>query len=165
MSPQQQHLIRSAVDRIRQEHPKFFGILSATQCARNLSEARRELNYLSPEDFTDDYHQALQHLDQKLQDEGYTPPSENDSFEERIGAPPQKSGPIHFHLPSPDVVNRWYKGHILHEAFGLVAKQNHAGLVKLWDRFPSHRAEIEIALTAVLALVNRRVTAPVDSLS
>ena len=147
MSPQQQNLIRKAVDSIRQEHPKLFGVLSATQHARNLSEARRELNYFSPDDFTTDYHLALEHLSQQLKNQGYAPPSETDDYEERIGVTTHQRDHNEFKVPSPQVVNRWYKGHILHEAFGLVAKQNHLGLSKLWDRFPNRREEIEIAVT------------------
>ena len=146
MSPQQKKLIQSAAKSMRRDHPKLFGVLSATLHARNLSEARRACNYPSPEDFASDYHQAIEYLFKQLRDLGYVPPSETDSFEERIG---QISPSSHFKLPSRQIINRFYKGHIFHEACALVAKQNHLGLSKLWTHYPNRRHEIEIAIALV----------------
>jgi len=146
MSPREKKLIQSAAESMRRDHPKLFGVLSATLRARNLSEARRACHYSASEDFTNDYHQAIEHLFKQLRDLGYVPPSETDSFEERIG---QISPSSHFKLPSREIINRFYKGHILHEACALVAKQNHLGLSKLWARFPNRRHEIEIAIALV----------------
>ena len=143
MSPQQKNLIQSALESMRRHHPKLFGVLSATLRARNLSEARRACNYPSPEDFTSDYHKALEHLSKQLRDQGYVSPSETDSFGDYMG---QISPPSHSKLPSREIINRCYKGHIFHEACTLVAKQNHQGLSKLWERFPNRRHEIEIAI-------------------
>ncbi|MCY3871427.1 MAG: hypothetical protein OXG87_17905 [Gemmatimonadetes bacterium] len=143
MSPREKKLIQSAAESMRRDHPILFGVLSATLRARNLSEACRACNYPSPEDFASDYHQAIEYLFKQLRDLGYVPPSKTDSFEERIG---QISPSSHFKLPSREIINRFYKGHILHEACALVAKQNHLGLSKLWAHFPSRRHEIEIAI-------------------
>ena len=131
---------------MRRDHPILFGVLSATLRARNLSEARRACNYPSPEGFTSDYHQAIEHLFKQLRDLGYAPPSETDSFEERIG---QIAPSSHFKLPSREIINRFYKGHIFHEACALAAKQNYLGLSKLWAHFPNRRHEIEIAIALV----------------
>ena len=147
MSSQQKNLIQSAADNLRQDHPKLFGILSAILHARNLSEARRACNYPSPEDFTSDYHKAIEHLAKALRDQGYIPPSETDTFENRMGQTSADAPLSHFKLPSREIINRCYKGHIFHEACTLVAKQNHQGLAKLWAHFPSQRHEIEIAST------------------
>ncbi|MCY4351593.1 MAG: hypothetical protein OXC45_00625, partial [Gemmatimonadetes bacterium] len=106
-------MIQSAVESMRRDHPKLFGVLSATLRARNLSEARRACNYPSPEDFTSDYHKALEHLSKQLRDQGYVPPSETDSFEDHMG---QISPSSHSKLPSREIINRCYKGHIFHEA-------------------------------------------------
>lgn len=146
MSPQQKNLIQSAAESMRRDHPKLFGILSAILRARNLSEARRACHYSASEDFTSDYHQAIEHLFKQLGDLGYVPPSETDNFEECIG---QISPSSHFKLPSREIINRFYKGHILHEACALVAKQNHLGLSKLWTHYPNRRPEIEIAIALV----------------
>ena len=146
MSPQQKKLIQSAAESMRRDHPKLFGVLSATLHARNLSEARRACNYSSPEDFTSDYHKALEHFAKELQDQGYVPPVETDSFEERMGETSADSPLSHFKLPSREIINRCYKGHIFHEACVLVAKQNHLGLSKLWAHFTNRRSEIEIAI-------------------
>ena len=146
MSPREKKLIQSAAESMRRDHPKLFGVLSATLRARNLSEARRACNYPSSEDFTSDYHQAIEYLFKQLRDLGYVPPSETDSFEERIG---QISPSSHFKLPSREIINRFYKGHILHEACALAAKQNHLGLSKLWTHYPNRRHEIEIAIALV----------------
>ena len=146
MSSQQKNLIQSAADNLRRDHPKLFGILSAVLHARNLSEARRACNYPSPEDFTSDYHKAIEHLAKELQDQGYIAPSETDTFENRIGQTSADAPLSHFKLPSREIINRCYKGHIFHEACTLVAKQNHQGLAKLWAHFPSQRHEIEIAI-------------------
>ena len=146
MSPEQKKLIQNAADNLRRDHPKLFGVLSATLRARNLSEARRACNYPSPEDFTIDYHKAIEHLAKQLRDLGYAPPSETDTFENRIGQTSADSPSSHFKLPSREIINRFYKGHILHEACVLVAKQNHQGLSKLWAHFPNLRHEIEIAI-------------------
>lgn len=143
MSPQQKNLIQSALESMRRDHPKLFGVLSATLHTRNLAEARWACNYPSSEDFTNDYHQAINYLFKQLRDLGYVPPSETDSFEERIG---QSAPSSHFKLPSREIINRFYKGHILHEACALVAKQNRLGLSKLWDYFSNRRHEIEIAI-------------------
>lgn len=148
MSPREKNLIQSAAESMRRDHPILFGVLSATLRARNLSEACRACNYPSPEDFASDYHRAIEHLFKQLRDLGYIPPSETDSFEERIG---QISPSSHFKLPSREIINRFYKGHILHEACALVAKQNHLGLSKLWAHFPSRRHEIEIAIALTSA--------------
>ena len=121
-------MIQIAADNLRRDHPKLFGVLSATLHARNLSEARRACNYSSPEDFTSDYHQAIEHLAKQLRDLGYAPPSETDTFENRVGQTSADSPSSHFKLPSREIINRFYKGHILHEACALVAKQNHQGL-------------------------------------
>ena len=147
MSSQQKNLIQSAADNLRRDHPKLFGILSAVLHARNLSEARRACNYPSPEDFTSDYHKAIEHLAKELRDQGYIPPSETDTFENRMGQTSADAPLSHFKLPSREIINRCYKGHIFHEACVLVAKQNHQGLAKLWTHFPSQRHEIEIAST------------------
>jgi len=146
MSPREKKLIQSAAESMRRDHPKFFDVLSAIMRARNLSEARRACNYPSPEDFTSDYHRAIEHLFKQLRDLSYVPPSETDSFEERIG---QISPSSHFKLPSREIINRFYKGHIFHEACALVAKQNYLGLSKLWAHFPKCRHEIEIAIALV----------------
>ena len=146
MSPREKNLIQSAAASMRRDHPKLFGVLSAIMRARNLSEARRACNYSASEDFANDYHQAIEHLFKQLRDLGYVPPSKTDSFEERIG---QISPSSHFKLPSREIINRFYKGHILHEACALVAKQNHLGLSKLWARFSNRRHEIEIAIALV----------------
>lgn len=138
-----QKMIQSAAESLRRDHPKFFGVLSAILHTRNLSEARRACNYPSPEDFASDFHQAIEHLFKQLRDLGYVPPSKTDSFEEHIG---QIAPSSHFKLPSREIINRFYKGHIFHEACALVAKQNHLGLSKLWERFPNRRQEIEIAI-------------------
>ena len=146
MSPQQKKLIQSAMENLRRDHPKLFGVLSATLHARNLSEARRACNYSSPEDFTSDYHKALEHLSKELQDQGYVPPAETDSLENRLGETSADSPLSHFKLPSREIINRCYKGHIFHEACVLVAKQNYLGLSKLWAHFTNRRSEIEIAI-------------------
>lgn len=146
MSPREKNLIQSAAESMRRDHPKFFGVLSAILRARNLSEARRACNYPTSEDFTSDYHQAIEHLFKQLRDLGYVPPVETDSFEERIG---QISPSSHFKLPSREIINLFYKGHIFHEACALVAKQNYLGLSKLWADFPNRRHEIEIAIALV----------------
>lgn len=146
MSPREKKLIQSAAESMRRDHPKLFGVLSATLRARNLSEARRACNYPSSEDFTSDYHRAIEHLFKQVRDLGYVPPSKTDSFEECIG---QISPSSHFKLPSREIINRFYKGHILHEAGVLAAKQNHLGLSKLWAHFPNRRHEIEIAIALV----------------
>lgn len=146
MSPRKKKLIQSAAESMRRDHPKLFGVLSATLRARNLSEARRAGNYPSPRDFTSDYHQAIEHLFKKLRDLGYVSPSEKDSFEDRIGQASANAPPHHSKLPSREIINRFYKGHIFHEACALVAKQNILGLSKLWAYFPSRRHEIEIAI-------------------
>ena len=146
MSPREKNLIQSAAESMRRDHPKLFGVLSATLRARNLAEARRACNYPSPRDFTSDYHKALEYLAKELQDQGYVPPSETDSFEERIE---QISPSSHFKLPSREIINRFYKGHIFHEACALVAKQNYLGLSKLWTHYPNRRHEIEIAIALV----------------
>ena len=146
MSPREKNLIQSAAKSMRRDHPKLFGVLSATLRTHNLSEARRACNYPSPEDFASDYHQAIEYLFKQLRDLGYVPPSETDSFEERIG---QISPSSHFKLPSRQIINRFYKGHIFHEACALVAKQNHLGLSKLWTHYPNRRHEIEIAIALV----------------
>ena len=146
MYPDPKKLIQNAADNLRRDHPKLFGVLSATLRARNLSEARRACNYSSPEDFTSDYHKAIEHLAKQLRDLGYAPPSETDTFEERIGQTSAEVTSSHFKLPSREIINRFYKGHILHEACALVAKQNHLGLAKLWAHFPNLRHEIEIAI-------------------
>ena len=146
MSPREKNLIQSAAESMRRDHPKLFGVLSAIMRARNLSEARRACNYSASEDFANDYHQAIEHLFKQLQDLGYVPPSETDSFDERIG---QSAPSSHFKLPSREIINRFYKGHIFHEAGALVAKQNHLGLSKLWANFPKCRHEIEIAIALV----------------
>lgn len=131
---------------MRRDHPKLFDVLSATLRARNLSEARRACNYPSTKGFTSDYHQALEHLAKQLRDLGYVPPSETDSFEDRMGQTSVDT-PLSFSkLPSDEIINRFYKGHIFHEACALVAKQNHLGLSKLWTHFPTRRQEIEIAI-------------------
>ena len=143
MSPREKKLIQSAAESMRRDHPKLFGVLSATLRARNLSEARRACNYPSSEDFTSDYHQAIEYLFKQLRDLGYVPPSETDSFEERTE---QISPSSHFKLPSREIINRFYNGHIFHEACALVATQNLLGLSKLWVHFPSRRHEIEIAI-------------------
>ena len=147
MSPQQTNMIRIAVDGIRADHPKLFAVISATYCARNMAEARRALNYLSADDFTLDYHQALEHLSKRLRDSGYKSPTKTDPFEDRIewqinGAESKWDTPK---LPSQDVIDRWYRGHILHEAIGLIMGKSRTGLCKLWERFPNRREEIEIA--------------------
>ena len=151
MSPREKKLIQSAAESMRRDHPKLFGVLSATLHARNLSEARRAGNYPSPEGFTSDYHQAIEHLFKNLRDLGYVPPSETDSFEDRIGQASANAPPNHSKLPSREIINRFYKGHIFHEACALAAKQNQLGLSKLWAHFPSrqHEIEIAIALTSV----------------
>ncbi len=146
MSPREKNLIQSAAKSMRRDHPKLFGVLSATLRTRNLSEARRACNYPSPEDFASDYHQAIKHLFKQLRDLGYVPPAETDSFEECIG---QISPSSHFKLPSREIINRFYKGHIFHEACALVAKQNYLGLSKLWTHYPNRRHEIEIAIALV----------------
>lgn len=146
MSPPKKNLIQSAAESLRRDHPKFFGVLSAILHARNLSEARRACNSPSPEDFASDYHQAIEHLFKQLRDLGYVPPSETDSFEEHIG---QIAPSSHFKLPSREIINRFYKGHIFHEACALAARQNHLGLSKLWAHFPNRRYEIEIAIALV----------------
>ena len=146
MSPREKNLIQRAAESMRQDHPKFFGVLSAILRARNLSEARRACNYPSPEGFTSDYHQAIEHLFKQLLDLGYAPPLKTDSFEERIG---QISPSSHFKLPSREIINRFYKDHIFHEACTLVARQNYLGLSKLWADFPNRRHEIEIAIALV----------------
>jgi hypothetical protein len=146
MSPREKKLIQRAAESMRQDHPKFFGVLSAILRARNLSEARRACNYPSPEGFTSDYHQAIEHLFKQLRDLGYAPPLKTDSFEERIG---QISPSSHFKLPSREIINRFYKDHIFHEACALVARQNYLGLSKLWADFPNRRYEIEIAIALV----------------
>ncbi len=146
MSPKQQNLIQSAMDNVRRDHPKLFGVLSATLRARNLSEARRACNYPSSADFTNDYHMALEYLAKQLRDQGYAPPSETDSFEDRLGQISADLPSRHSKLPSREIINRCYKGHILHEACALVVKQNHLGLSKLWAYFPNRRHEIEIAI-------------------
>ena len=146
MSPPKKNLIQSAAKSLRRDHPKFFGVLSAILHTRNLSEARRVCNSPSPEDFASDYHQAIEHLFKQLRDLGYVPPSETDSFEEHIG---QIAPSRHFKLPSREIINRFYKGHIFHEACALVAKQNYLGLYKLWAHFPNRRYEIEIAIALV----------------
>ena len=148
MSPREKNLIQSAAESMRRDHPKLFGVLSATLRARNLSEARRACNYSASEDFANDYHQAIEHLFKKLRDLGYVPPSETDSFEERIG---QSAPSSHFKLPSREIINRFYKGHIFHEACMLVARRNHLGLSKLWAHFPNRRHEIEIAIALTSA--------------
>ena len=149
MSPQQKNLIQSAVESMRRDHPKLFGVLSATLRARNLSEARRACNYSASEDFTSDYHKALEHLSKELRDQGYVPPAETDSLEDRMGEMSADSPLSHFKLPSREIINRCYKGHIFHEACTLVTKQNHLGLSKLWEHFPTRRHEIEIAIVLV----------------
>ena len=146
MSPQQKNLIQSALESMRRDHPKLFGVLSATLRTRNLSEARRACNYPSPEDFTSDYHKAIEHLAKQLRDRGYVLPSETDSFEDRMGKTSADSPSSHSKLPSREIINRCYKGHIFHEACALVAKQNYLGLSKLWTHFPTRRHEIEIAI-------------------
>ncbi len=146
MSPPKKNLIQSAAESLRRDHPKFFGVLSAILHARNLSEARRACNSPSPEDFASDYHQAIEHLFKQLRDLGYVPPLETDSFEEHIG---QIAPSSHFKLPSREIINRFYKGHIFHEACALAARQNHLGLSKLWAHFPNRRYEIEIAIALV----------------
>ncbi|MDE2955134.1 MAG: hypothetical protein OXR71_11450, partial [Gemmatimonadota bacterium] len=105
MSPQQKKLIQSAAESMRRDHPKLFGVLSATLRARNLSEARRACNYPSSEDFTSDYHRAIEHLFKQVRDLGYVPPSKTDSFEECIG---RISPSSHFKLPSREIINRFY---------------------------------------------------------
>ena len=146
MSPREKNLIQSAAESMRRDHPKFFGVLSAILRARNLSEARRACHYPSPEGFTSDYHQAIEHLFKQLRDLGYAPPLKTDSFEERIG---QISSSSHFKLPSREIINRFYKDHIFHEACVLVARQNYLGLSKLWADYPNRRHEIEIAIALV----------------
>ena len=146
MSPREKKMIQRAAESMRRDHPKFFGVLSAILRARNLSEARRACNYPSPEGFTSDYHQAIEHLFKQLRDLGYAPPLKTDSFEERIG---QISPSSHFKLPSREIINRFYKDHIFHEACTLVARQNYLGLSKLWADFPNRRHEIEIAIALV----------------
>ena len=146
MSPQQKNLIQSAAESMRRDHPKRFGVLSAIMRARNLSEARQACNYPSPEGFMIDYHKALEHLAKELQDQGYVPPAETDSLEDRLGEMSADSPLSHFKLPSREIINRCYKGHIFHEACILVAKQNHLGLSKLWAHFTNRRSEIEIAI-------------------
>ena len=146
MSPREKKMIQSAAESMRKDHPKFFSVLSAILRARNLSEARRACNYPSPERFTSDYHQAIEHLFKQLRDLGYAPPLKTDSFEVRIG---QISPSSHFKLPSREIINRFYKDHIFHEACALVARQNYLGLSKLWADFPNRRHEIEIAIALV----------------
>ena len=146
MSPREKKMIQSAAESMRRDHPKFFGVLSAILRARNLAEARRACNYPSSEDFTSVYHRAIEYLFKQLRDLGYVPPSETDSFEESIG---QSAPSSHFKLPSREIINRFYKGHIFHEACALVAIQNHLGLSKLWAHFPKRRHEIEIAIALV----------------
>lgn len=146
MSPLKKNLIQSAAESLRRDHPKFFGVLSAILHARNLSEARRACNSPSSEDFASDYHQAIEHLFKQLRDLGYAPPLETDSFEEHTG---QIAPSSHFKLPSREIINRFYKGHIFHEACVLAARQNHLGLSKLWAHFPNRRYEIEIAIALV----------------
>lgn len=146
MSPREKKMIQSAAESMRRDHPKFFGVLSAILHARNLAEARRACNYPSSEDFTSVYHRAIEYLFKQLRDLGYVPPSETDSFEESIG---QSAPSGHFKLPSREIINRFYKGHIFHEACALVAIQNHLGLSKLWAHFPKCRHEIEIAIALV----------------
>ncbi len=166
MSPQQQNLIQSAMDNVRRDHPKLFGVLSTTLRARNLSEARRACNYSSSEDFTSAYHKALEYLVKQLRDQGYAPPSETDSFEDRLGQISADLPSSHFKLPSREIINRCYKGHILHEACALVAKQNYLGLSKLWAHFPNRRLEIEIAiaLTPVQSLQPQTIRLPYASI-
>ncbi len=140
-------MIRTAVDGIRVDHPKLFAVISATYCARNLAEARRALNYLSADDFTIDYHQALEHLSKRLRDAGYKSPVQTDQFGDRIAwqADDTESKWNSPKIPSPEVVDRWYRGHILHEAIGLITRKSRTGLNKLWEQFPNRREEIEIA--------------------
>ena len=145
MSPQRQNAIRCTFGSMERDQPNLFGALWAILHARNLFEACRACGHTSVKNFTRDYHRAIEHLVQGLREQGYDPPSKTDPFGDRIGqASASSRGRVK--LPSPEVVNRWYKGHILHEACAMVANQNREGLAKLWDRFPSQRHEIEIAI-------------------
>lgn len=152
MSPQRQNTIRSAFDRMEREQPALFGVLRAVLHARNLHEARRACGHVSAKNFTRDYHRAVAHLVRGLRDRGYDPPSEADAFDDRIGGNSPARRIASAKLPSPEIIDRWYKGHILHEACAMIAGQNRVGLAKLWDRFPSRRHEIEIAIALAPAV-------------
>lgn len=167
MSPQRQNTIRSAFDRMAREQPALFGVLRAVLHARNLHEARRVCGHVSAKHFTRDYHRAVEHLVRELRDRGYDPPSEVDAFDDRIGGESSVRRVVSAKLPSAEVIDRWYKGHILHEACAIVAAQNRVGLAKLWDRFPNQRHEIEIAIAlapnaAPPAVVPRLLSPPVQ---
>ena len=167
MSPQRQNTIRSAFDRMAREQPALFGVLRAVLHGRNLHEARRVCGHVSAEHFTRDYHRAVEHLVQGLRDRGYEPPLEADAFDDRIGGEASARRVVPAKLPSPEVIDRWYKGHILHEACAIVAAQNRVGLAKLWDRFPHRRHEIEIAIAlapnaAPSVVVPRLLSPPVQ---
>lgn len=146
MSPQRQHAIRRAFDRMEREQPALFGVLRAVLHARNLYEARRACGHVSAKEFTRDYHRAVARLVRGARDRGYDPPSEADAFDDRLGGDSSARRVASAKLPSQEVIDRWYQGHILHEACAMLAGQNRVGLAKLWDRFPRRRYEIEIAM-------------------
>ena len=131
---------------MEREQPALFGVLRAVLNARNLHEARRACGHVSAKEFTRDYHRAVARLVRGSRDQGYDPPSEADAFDDRMGGDSPARRVASAKLPSQEVIDRWYQGHILHEACAMIAGQNRVGLAKLWDRFPRRRHEIEIAM-------------------
>ncbi len=144
-------IIQRTVARMESQRSDLFAVFSAVAGCDRPADAYQSLAYPSQEAFAEDYHNALEHLIEQLRANEYPMPGdEADSpLDERISwellgkSFPSSGG--HAPVPSQEVVQLWYRGHILHEAILRFRRLNRAGILKLWERFPERRVEIEIA--------------------